>query len=210
MENTYEEIENTEEENNGLINDWNIITNEELDMEIEEINKVYEKLIAKENEFYQIEKIRSTPELISPPPILTPTPPPIPTPEIILKPIPISVVSTNQEILNEPIEEELDQIPIISNNESISDNSYYSNRELKSDDNILRKRVNKLVEIPKLNAELSLEKEKNKIVKSNYLTRLSFFGIVFAVNFMIYYIYYSKINNYKLLTYGETSFIKNY
>ena len=189
MENTYEEIENTEEENNGLINDWNIITNEELDMEIEEINKVYEKLIAKENEFYQIEKIRSTPELISPPPILTPTPTPtpIPTPEIILKPI-----------------------PIISNNESISNNSYYSNSELKSNDNILRRRINKLVEIPKLNAELSLEKEKNKIVKSNYLTRLSFFGIVFAVNFMIYYIYYSKINNYKLLTYGETGFIKNY
>ena len=66
MENTY--MKNNEEESE-LIDDWNVITDEELELEISEMNKSYERMIKRE---IDARKIRSTPELISP--LYTPLP----------------------------------------------------------------------------------------------------------------------------------------
>ena len=191
MENTY--MENKYEEESDLINDWNVITDEELELEISEMNKSYERMKKRE---INARNIRSTPELISPR-LLTPIHNP-PTPSPKLSPFPTSSPPKLSPFPTSPLKLSPHLQLIINTPKSkIIIPEYINCNNLRKVNN-LRKRENKYIEGDIIIKEnIKSIKKINKFVKTNYLTKMSFVGLVIAVNFMIYYIYYDK--NYRLL-----------
>ena len=151
------------------------------------MNKSYERMIKRE---IDAGKIRSTPELISPllTPIYTPLPKLSPTPSSSTPPIPSPPLIPSQS-----------KLQLIGSHKSKIIIPEYING------NNLRKRDKKCIECNIIiNDNIKNIKNKNikninKFVKTNYLTKMSFIGLVIAVNFMVNYIYYNKNNSYRLL-----------
>jgi len=88
------------------------------------------------------------------------------------------------------------QSPLPLPNLNYSSPSPLSERELPIITNIPKPNIKQI--FPNQNNNIIKE---NKNIKSIYLTKLSFFGIVFAVNLMYYLIYYDYLN-LKRITYN--------
>jgi hypothetical protein len=92
------------------------------------------------------------------------------------------------------------QSPLLLPNINYSSSFPSSERELPIITNILGSNIKQI--FPNQNNNIIKE---NKNIKTIYLTKLSFFGIVFAVNLMYYLIYYDYLN-LKRITYNKINY----
>ena len=140
-----------EEEEDVFYNDWNVISNEELDNEIAEINILYDKMMRNEN-ILEREKVNQY--------------------------IEIKEDKESIDLNNEIIEPNLEVIEP----QNIITHNYIINNVFKDANN---KKIIK----------------NHKKVKSTYLTKMGFLGILLSVNLMVYIIYTNEISNRKMITY---------
>nr|QDY51908.1 hypothetical protein 1_293 [Mimiviridae sp. ChoanoV1] len=175
-------------------NDWNVINDEELDNEIAEINILYDEMMKNENileqekvlQYIEIEKDKdgnkdSFDEIDLNNEIIEPN---LEVIEPNIKVIePQNIITDNDIIVPEPIYE-----TNILRNRNVNYNKIF-------DDSIQYQIMNKTNE---KNKQIIINHKK---LKSTYLTKMGFLGILLSVNLMVYIIYTNEISNRKMITY---------
>lgn len=144
--------------NTPSYDNYNFITTEDLDNELEDLEKVYIDYQKNEKEYIKFIQEKTLNQLRN-------------RHRSFQSPLPLP--NLNYSSPSPPSEREL---PIITNISKPNSKQLFPNQN----NNIIK---------------------ENKNIKSIYLTKLSFFGIVFAVNLMYYLIYYDYLN-LKRITYN--------
>ena len=145
-------------------NDYNFITQEDLDNELEDLEKVYIDYVENEKEYIKFIKENTLNQL-------------------------------RNRNRRRPFQSPL---PLPNINHSPRQNHFHPEIELPIITNEVKSNSKQILPYKKHNKNPIIE---NRNIKSIYLTKLSFYGIVFAVNLMYYLIYYDYLN-LKRLTYN--------